>query len=228
MSGQSFWSRFFRSQSSPARSARPARRVSLGALLLVGFVSQAATAEANWGFPYSLLPRVVRPAPLPPDQSWMNDVAETRSSAAKTKVAVFPFAGDDVYEPVRAAVVRTLRRRALNVTANLRPVDSAIQYREMSTTLNVVAFVEGDMQGEGKAQKAHIRLRSGTTGRPMASATFTGTTPKIVADVQRTLWNRLGPAVSRARATAARGRRQGRPLEREPTRIDASSPTDGT
>ena len=40
---------------------------------------------------------------------------------ARGKVAVFIFNGDDVYQPVRAEVVRVLRRRGLNVTATLRP-----------------------------------------------------------------------------------------------------------
>ena len=179
-----------------------------------------AAALARWGVPYLPRPPIVRR--LPPDQTWLQDVPEKAGARARNKVAVFVFRGDDVYEPVRAAVVRLLRRRGLNVTANLRPVDSAEQYREMSYTLNLAAYVEGEMAGEGARQRARIRLRSGVSGQPIATATFSGPTPKIVADVNRTLWTRLGPSVSRACSSAARPRRR----ERDPLHIDAGTPLD--
>jgi hypothetical protein len=156
---------------------------------------------------------------MPPDQSWMQDVPETTGTRTRGKVAVFVFKGDDVYEPIRAAVVRSLRRRGLNVTASLRPVDSAAQFREMSYALKLAIFVEGELLGQGRRQSAHIRLRSGLTGQRIATASFTGPTRKIVGDVDRTFWNRLGPAVMRACSSAAKPRRP----ENEPLRIEAGS-----
>jgi hypothetical protein len=179
-----------------------------------------ASVEARWGVPYLPRPVVVRRAP--PDQSWREDVPQKAGTRVKSKVAVFAFRNDDVYEPVRAAVVRLLRRRGLNVTASLRPVDSAEQYREMSYTLNLAVYVEGEMSGEGAKQRARIRLRSGLSGQPIAAATFAGPTPKIIADMNRTLWTRLGPTVSRACTHAAKPRRQ----EKDPLRIDAGTPVE--
>jgi hypothetical protein len=187
-------------------------------LVFVFLVFVPAVAQARWGVPY--FPRPVRRAP--PDQSWLQDVPERPGARAKSKIAVFAFRNDDVYEPVRAAVVRLLRRRGLNVTASLRPVDSAEQYREMSYTLNLAAYVEGDLSGEGKGQRARIRVRSGVSGQPIATATFSGPTPKIVADLNRTLWTRIGPTVSRACTSAAKPRRR----ERDPLHIDAGSAID--
>jgi hypothetical protein len=192
--------------------------------LLVAFLLLVPTVvEAAWVVPHFPRRPVVRPVP-PPDQSWREDVPDRPRAHAKNKVAVFAFHGDDRYEPVRAAVVRLLRRRGLSVTANLRPVDSAEQFREMSYTLNLAAYVEGELTGDGSRQRARIRLRSGVTGQPIASASFSGPAPKMIADINRSLWTRLGPSVSRACTSAARPRRR----ERDPLHIDAGTPLDNT
>ena len=161
---------------------------------------------------------------MPPDQSWMMDVPERSGAHSKGKVAVFVFKGDDIYEPVRAAVVRALRSKGLNVTATLRPVDSAAQFREMSYALNLAVYVEGELVGEGAHQSASIRLRSGLTGQRIASARFSGATPKIVGEVGRTLWSRVGSTITHACSSASRPRRR----EREPMHIEAGTPTDNT
>jgi hypothetical protein len=153
----------------------------------------------------------------------MMDVPARTGAHAKGKVAVFVFKGDDVYEPVRASVVRLLRAKGLEVTATLRPVDSAAQFREMSYTLNLALFVEGEMIGEGAHQSAVIHLRSGVTGQRIASAKFSGPTREIVGSIGRTMWPRVGGTMMRACSSASRPRRR----EREPLRIDASTPMDG-
>lgn len=182
---------------------------------LLGAVSSPAQA-AWWPLPHA------RPAaPQPPDQSWLNDIPE-RPGSHLSKVAVFVFPGDDVYQPVRAAVVRALRRKGLNVTTTLRQVDSPTQYREMSSTLKVAAYVDGEVTGEGARQSAHIRVRSGVTGQHVAVANFTGPTAKIVGAITRTLWARVGSATARACAGTAHSHRR----EREPLRIEAGSPLD--
>jgi hypothetical protein len=196
----------------------------LGVLVLAGVIVGAASgpAEAAWGMPYPWSPSVVRPTP--PDQSWLMDVAEKPGARSKGKVAVFVFSGDDVYQPVRAEVVRVLRRRGLNVTASLRPLDSAAQYREMSYALNMAVYIEGELSGEGARQSARIRIRSGVTGQRIASATFSGPTPKIVGAVGRNLWTRVGGAMMRACSNASRPRRR----EREPLRIEAGTAMENT
>jgi hypothetical protein len=164
---------------------------------------------------------MVKQAPPPPDQSWLQDVPEKSGVRSRGKAAVFMIQGDDYYQPVRAAVVKTLRKRGLNVTANLRPVDSAAQYREMSQTLQLGVFIDGELRGDGAHQSARIRLRSGVSGRAIATATFTGPTKKIVGDVGQKLWPKMGGAILRSCSTA----RQRRP-ERAPLRIEAGSPED--
>jgi len=148
------------------------------------------------------------------------DAPEKPGVRSKGKVAVFVFKGDDVYQPVRAAVVRALRGKGLNVTATLRPVDSAAQYREMSYTLNLSAYVEGELTGEGARQIAHVRVRSGVTGQVISSAKFSGLTHKIVGDVARGLWSQVGGSMMRACSSASRPRRR----EREPLHIEAGTP----
>jgi len=190
------------------------------AAALVGTVLAAAPAEAAWGVPCPL-PQV---RSGPPDQSWLQDVPGKPGAQSRGKVAVFVFKGDDVYEPVRASVVQTLRKRGLNVTATLRPVDSPKQYREMSYTLNLAVFIEGEVTGEGAGQTATIRLRSGVTGQSFATAKFSGATPEIVGNIGRTLWTRVGSATIRACASASRPRRR----EVEPTYIEAGTTAENT
>jgi hypothetical protein len=196
-----------------------------GVAVLVGVLlgSASGRADAAWAMPHRRATWGARPA-TPPDQSWLNDVPQKPGAHSRGKVAVFVFKGDDVYEPVRAEVVRVLRRRGLNVTAALRPVDSAAQYREMSYALKLAVFVEGEMTGEGPRQSALIRLRSGVTGQPIASAKFSGPTPKIVGAVEHSLWSRLGAATMRACSSASRPRRR----EREPIHIEAGTPMDNS
>ena len=176
----------------------------------------SSPAQAAWGPPY-----MERSVATPPSQDWLKDVPE-RPGAAKRKVAVFVIQGDDVYQPVRAAVVRALRRQGLDVTATLQPVDSPAQYREMSSALKVAAYIDGDVTGEGARQSVHIRVRSGVTGQHVAAASFSGPTPKIAGVITRTLWTRVGRATMRACSSAAHSHRR----EREPLRIEAGTPLD--
>jgi hypothetical protein len=178
----------------------------------------ASPAEAAWGVPCPL-PQVHS---APPDQSWLRDVPEKPGARAQSKVAVFVFKGDDFFEPIRAAVVRTLRKQRLNVTAELRPADSAAQYREMSYSSKLAVFVDGEVSGQGTRQTVTIRLRSGVTGQYFASAKFSGATPDVVGNIGNALWSRVGSAILRACTSAAKPRRR----ESEPMYIEAGSPLD--
>jgi len=203
-----------------SRRARGARTRLIAGLLagLIVVAMASSSARAAW-WPHSYV--APAPAPLPPDQSWLNDVP-ARSGPSKPKVAVFILQGDDVYQPVRAAVVRALRRKGLDVTATLRPVDSPAQFREMSATLKVAAYVDGEVTGEGARHSAKIRIRSGATGQNVAVANFSGTTPKIVGAINRSLWNKVGGATMRACSATAHTHRR----EREPLRIEAGTALD--
>ncbi len=193
-----------------------------GVLVLAALGAMSRPAQAAWVVPFLKPAPIARPTP--PDQSWMDDLPEKAGAHARGKVAVFAFKGDDVYEPVRAAVVKLLRAKGLNVTATLRPVDSAAQFREMSYTLNLAAFVEGEISGEGPNQTAVIHLRSGMSGKRVASTRLSGATPQLVGTVGHKVWPALGGAVMRSCSSAARPRQR----EREPLRIEAGSASDGT
>jgi hypothetical protein len=194
----------------------------LGVALLVGVIlGSAPAAQATWGILYLPPPKVVR---TPEEQAWLRDIPERPGARSRGKVAVFVFKGDDVYQPVRAAVVQMLRRRGFNVTVTLRPVDSATEFREMSQVANLAVYVQGEMSGEGARQSAHIHVYSGVTGHRIASARFSGPTAKIVGDLGHTFWTRVGPAILRTCSSVARPRR----LEREPLRIEAGEPLENT
>jgi hypothetical protein len=152
----------------------------------------------------------------------LKDVAEKPGGRARGKVAVFVFKGDDFFEPIRAAVVRTLRKQQLNVTAELRPADGPAQYREMSYASKLAVFIDGEVSGQGSRQIVIIRLRSGVTGQYFASAKFSGSTPELVGTIGGALWARVGPAIIRACTSVAKPRRR----EFEPMYIEAGSPLD--
>jgi len=179
-----------------------------------------ARAHAMWGA--ARLPRTDIVRSTPPDQSWLQDVPEKAGAHSKGKVAVFPIAGDDVYEPMRAEIVRVLRGKGFTVLASLRPVDSAAQLREMSAALGLGAIIDGDVKGDGTRQAARIQLRSGLSGQTVATATYSGTTPKIATAIKRGLWGRFGSAIKHGCATGSRPRRP----SKEPLRIDAGTPLD--
>jgi hypothetical protein len=180
--------------------------------------AMARPADAAPGGPNAL----ARSHSAPPDQSWLKDVPEKPGYSAEGRIAVFAFNGDDVFEPFREAVVRTLRKQRLNVTARLRHADSPAQYRAMSCSSNLAVFIDGEVRGKGARQTVLIRLRSGVTGMHFASARFKGSTESIVAAIGTRLWGRLGPAIVRTCASAAKPRRR----EARPMYIEAGSPLD--
>lgn len=183
-----------------------------------GLAGLASPAQAAWGVPCPL-PQV---RSAPPDQSWLKDVPEKPGAGIRPKVAVFVFKGDDVFEPVRAAVVRTLRKQRLTVTASLRPADTAAQYREMSYSSNLAVFIDGVITGQGAQQTVLIHLRSGVTGQYFASAKFSGSTQAVVGAIGASLWSRVGSAIMRTCSSAAKPRRR----ESAPMYIEAGSPLD--
>ncbi|HZL20614.1 MAG TPA: hypothetical protein VFG23_22975, partial [Polyangia bacterium] len=108
--------------------------------------------------------------------------AKSDGTAVNGKVAVFGFTGDGA-ERVQQVVVSTLRTRGLEVTTTLRPVDSAEQYREMAAALRLAAYIDGTVGGAGARGQATVRVRSGVTGRRIASVRFSGERSALAADV---------------------------------------------
>ena len=170
-------------------------------------------ARATWGT------LALRPPPrTPPEQTWLRDLPEHPGARTHGKVAVFEIRGDDVYQPVREAVVRLLRRRGYTVTVTLRPVESAVEFRAMSEQTNMAVYIAGEVKGEGARQSATLHLYSGLSGHRMASLGYSGPTAKIVDDVEHKFWKSVGPAITRACSAVSKPRRR----EHEPLRIDAS------
>jgi hypothetical protein len=132
---------------------------------------------------------------------------------------VFGFKGEGAAR-VQQVVVSTLRTRGLQVTTGLRPVDSAEQYREMAATLRLAAYIDGTVDADGSRGQATVNVRSGTTGRRIASVHFSGERNGLPADVGNGLWPRTGPQLARLCAEAAKPRKGGR----KAMRINAGTP----
>jgi hypothetical protein len=135
------------------------------------------------------------------------------------KVAMFAFTGDDA-EPIRRQMMHLLKSKGMKIMTALRPVDSAEQYREMSATLTLVAYIDGEVTIDGNDGSATIYVRNGATGMRTASATVAADRHQLAASLGKELWERLGPALSQACADAAKPRKAGR----EPMRINAGTP----
>ena len=132
---------------------------------------------------------------------------------------MFAFTGDDA-EPIRRQVTHLLKTKGMKIMTSLRPVDSAEQYREMSVTLNLVAYIDGEVTIDGNDGSATIYVRNGATGMRTASATVAAERHQLAASLGKELWERLGPALGQACADAAKPRKGGR----EPMRINAGTP----
>jgi hypothetical protein len=163
------------------------------------------------------------PPPPPPAPA---AAAKTKGKSAggptvSGKVAVFGFTGDGASR-VQHAVVSTLRTRGLQVTTGLRPVDSAEQYREMAATLRLAAYIDGAVGGDGS--QATVNVRSGITGRRIASVRFSGDRGGLPADVGNGLWPRTGNQLARLCAEAAKPRKG----PRRAMRINAGTPLENT
>ena len=132
---------------------------------------------------------------------------------------MFTFAGEGGHR-VQQQVVSSLRAKGLKVITNLRPVDSAEQYREMAVTLNLVAYLDGEYVGEGDQASATVYVRSGVTGLRAVSTTFAGDRRTLPTEIGKGLWDRISPDLSKLCADAAKPRK----AERAPLRIEAGTP----
>jgi hypothetical protein len=139
--------------------------------------------------------------------------------APQGKFAVFTFEGEGAHR-VQQQVVSSLRARGLKVITNLRPLDSAEQYREMAATLNLVAYLDGEYVGDGDQASATVYVRSGVTGLRSISTTFSGERRTLATEVGRGLWDRISGDLSRLCVEAAKPRK----VERAPLRIEAGTP----
>jgi hypothetical protein len=138
----------------------------------------------------------------------------------KAKIAVFAFDGDELTN-VRRHVVKVLTNQGLRVDTNLRPAKTPDEFRDMGTMLDLAAYVHGKIKDlpSDKAE-ATIVVRSGVTGRPIATTTITGYRGGIRFDVEEKLWERVGKALIRVCKEAKKPRR----LHSTPMHIEAGTP----
>jgi hypothetical protein len=200
---------------------------------LSGAAASSKPSLANWTKAKHgkvLVPAKVPPPPPPaaasrPAAASAGSRSKTKSDgpAVSGKVAVFGFTGEGAAR-VQQVVVTTLRTRGLQVTTSLRPVDSAEQYREMAGTLRLAAYIEGTVGGSGSQGQATVHVRSGITGRRIASVRFAGDRGALASDVGSGLWPRTGPQLARLCAEAAKPRKGGR----HAMRINAGTPIETT
>jgi hypothetical protein len=136
-----------------------------------------------------------------------------------TTVAVFPFTGVDS-TPIRGQVMSVLRKNRIKSNTSLKPMfDSPEQFRETAAALGLVGYVDGDVEGDAGQASATIHLRSGATGLPIWSATYTGDRRQVPTDIAKRLWDEWSAALGKACADAAKPRK-----DREPMRINAGTP----
>jgi NADPH:quinone reductase-like Zn-dependent oxidoreductase len=137
------------------------------------------------------------------------------------KVAVFPVRYDDD-NAFSAQIARILKAKGLDVATDVRRVDTAEQFRELSTALGFAAYVDGEYS-EGEARsKITVLVRNGYTGRKVAATTFRETNAHLRAEVEDKLWTKIGPAIARACIDANKPRKK----DRAPLVIEAGTPLD--
>jgi hypothetical protein len=151
--------------------------------------------------------------------------AETHTGAAAeavaaSKIALLDFHGERT-EQIRAQVLKVLKTKVREVSSNLRPPDTAEQYRDMGAALDLALYVHGQIKDMGKDQSVlTIDLRSGVNGRKLTSVKFTGSRSKLYADAEDELWKRIEKPFGRACLEATRAVRH----HNAPMRIEAGTP----
>jgi len=135
------------------------------------------------------------------------------------RVVVFPFKDDDD-DSISSQIQRLLRSKGLEVVTGVRPVDTAEQFREIATTMNLAAFIDGKVKETDSNASITLQVRSGYTGKRLSLTTFKETKLHIRAEVEDKLWTKIGSAMARACTDATKPRKRGR----GPLMIEAGSP----
>ena len=135
------------------------------------------------------------------------------------RVVVFTFKDDDD-DSISSQIQRLLRSKGLEVVTGVRPVDTAEQFREIATTMNLAAFVDGKVKETGGNAAVTVQVRSGYTGKRVALNTFKETKLHIRAEIEDQLWTKIGGPMARACTDATKPRKRGR----GPLVIEAGTP----
>jgi hypothetical protein len=127
------------------------------------------------------------------------------------KVVLFAFRNDDE-AAVSTQIGHLLEARGLEVVTDVRPVDTAEQYRDVAGQLELAAYVDGSVKGSEAKTTATVRLRNGFTGRIVAHAAFTESRDNLPRELSDKLWTKLGPAMARACTDAGKPRKASRTM----------------
>ena len=198
----------------PCASVRPG--ASLAVVLAAAFITTAAAPPAQ-----------ARGAGRRAAKAKSTHAAKKAAPRSRTisnldgKVAVFPVRYDDD-NSFSAQIARILRAKGLEVSTDTRRVDTAEQFRELSTALGFAAYVDGEFTEGEKKSKVTIQVRNGYTGRKVAVTTFRETNLHLRSEVEDKLWTKVGPAIARACADASKPRKK----DRAPMVIEAGTPLD--
>jgi hypothetical protein len=142
---------------------------------------------------------------------------------AAGKAAVFVFDGDET-EALRTGVVRLLKANGMRVRTDLRPNDTAVQFRDMAAALKLAIYVHGRVVNlPGGRSLVTIAIRSGVTGQNIASASFRGERRELPSMVEQGLWDKVKAPVGRTCVLALKPRRHSAPM-----RIEAGTPIEDT
>ena len=135
------------------------------------------------------------------------------------KIALFPvrYEDDNGFSPL---LERVLRAHGLDVKTDVRRVDTAEQFRELSTALGFAAYVDSEFNDGPVRSKLTIVVRSGYTGKKVAVTTFRETKLHLRSEVEDNLWTKIGPAIARACTDASKPRKR----DRDPLVIEAGTP----
>jgi len=187
-----------------SRAAVVARRT-LAAALVIAAAAAPATAEARAHHAAHKGKKPPRAPKVVPNQ--------------EGKIAVFPVLYDDE-NGFSAQIVRVLQAHGLEVATDVKRVDTAEQFRELSTALGYAAYIDAEYRGGEARSRITIQVRNGWTGRKVAVVTFRETNLHLRAEVEDKLWTKVGPALAHACADAAKPRKR----DRDPMMIEAGSP----
>jgi hypothetical protein len=144
---------------------------------------------------------------LDPKSESRNDARNDARTDAK--VVLFPIKYDDD-RTLAVQIERILRSKGYEVVTGLRPVDTAEQYRDVATSMNLVAFVAGDYREVGEKASVTIHVRSGYTGKKVIATTFKETPLHMHHEIEEKLWPKIGRVLARASAEASRPRKRAR------------------
>jgi len=135
------------------------------------------------------------------------------------KIVVFRFRNDDD-GGLSMQVGQLLQARGLELVPDVQPVDTAEQFRDVATHLDLVGYVEGDLKPtrDGKA-KLTLRVRNGYTGRHVSQAVFTESVDDLPRTLSGKMWSKLAPAIAQACADASKPRHRTRSMQ-----INAGTP----